>query len=1080
MKLGESSLRFPAPRAAALGLLSSGLLSHLALAMPYATSLTNNAGVVSFRLNQTTATNDTVLVISSEGTVTNVLQLASADPANVVSRGLVTTNLGIAAGTFRVQINHLGTGQPATNSPVIAISGPRGVAVNKNPASPYFGWVYASKAGKGLYAYSADLSDVTGQGTTAKTGGYAPFANTTGSSTSWVPYKVSVGPDDSVIVCDDTDTTGNLIALDPLLNSYQYVLKPWTGVNGAGGTGAAAPVGTDNNHGSLASAIIVGSGANRVLYTIDEDYQTDPASTINSEWNSLWKYDIGASAFPWSNAPVMKLMTPYIRSFAGQNQQVVTGPSGYLYVYQRRANPGQWGIYIVDPANPMDPASYAGMQGGYMWNSQDQSLAEGWPDDLMRDVNGIAVSPDGRYLAAMYYEDLTPQTNSVSGAVWAARANDVVIIPLTNGIPNFPQRTLFRGFGLTVAGRGIDFDAANNLYGVSSGMVLLQSVDLGESGSTTTDSGGTFTMVVPSASVSVQASTPVAYEQGTVPGVFTLTRATSGPLSPLTVFYTLSGTASNGLDYIRLTNQVTFADGVTSVNVTVTPIDDAIPELTETVTLSLATGSSYNVGIPGEATVAIVDNEPPQLRLASVSPSFFEANPYDYAAVVLRRYGDTNTQFSVDTANLSLGGTARSGVDYYLTNLPVSFDPGIVDMPLQLLYPIDNAQVDGARTITVDLLPGTGFSVATNTATVSIIDDDVPAETVLWSDNFDSDTSANWIVRFANLAGVDDYTATFNYDYSSLGIPPAPHSGTDTHGVFLTVNKGGLTSAAGVNLYPRNQSFSGDFALRFDMFLIMGSGSYTTEYALLGINHSGNQVNWLRNSGNGFTNSTYDGLWAYIEADGASLGNNNSVLADYVLNTAPAVDDVGTWGPTVLAYRTADTLSEVFKAPPWTIGAGYSGVPSNPSGSPTPSWAQVELSQINGIVTLKINNVPILSYKNSTAFTSGDIMLGYDDPYDSNGPSSSSVIYDNVRVVRVGGLQITGISLSGGNAQIDFTWGQNDAPSAFKLQTATKVTGPYVDDPSATITVLTPAKSYRAVTTVNGAGPVQFYRIRHL
>src|SRR5947207_13010320 len=102
-------------------MLPASLIPHLAIisalltaagvkATPYATSLTNDAGVVSFRLNQTTSTNDTVLVISSGGTVTNTLQSAGADPAGVLSRGLVQTNLGIADGPFQVYIKHVGSG----------------------------------------------------------------------------------------------------------------------------------------------------------------------------------------------------------------------------------------------------------------------------------------------------------------------------------------------------------------------------------------------------------------------------------------------------------------------------------------------------------------------------------------------------------------------------------------------------------------------------------------------------------------------------------------------------------------------------------------------------------------------------------------------------------------------------------------------------------------------------------------------------------------------------------------------------------------------------------------------------------
>src|SRR5436309_11883116 len=105
-----------------LAIISALLTAAGGKATPYATSLTNNAGVVSFRLNQTTSTNDTVLVISSGGAVTNTLQSPSADPAKVVSRGLIVTNLGIAAGTFQVYIKHIGNGQISTNSPRVTFN----------------------------------------------------------------------------------------------------------------------------------------------------------------------------------------------------------------------------------------------------------------------------------------------------------------------------------------------------------------------------------------------------------------------------------------------------------------------------------------------------------------------------------------------------------------------------------------------------------------------------------------------------------------------------------------------------------------------------------------------------------------------------------------------------------------------------------------------------------------------------------------------------------------------------------------------------------------------------------------------
>jgi hypothetical protein len=45
----------------------------------------------------------------------------------------------------------------------------------------------------------------------------------------------------------------------------------------------------------------------------------------------------------------------------------------------------------------------------------------------------------------------------------------------------------------------------------------------------------------------------------------------------------------------------------------------------------------------------------------------------------------------------------------------------------------------------------------------------------------------------------------------------------------------------------------------------------------------------------------------------------------------------------------------------------------------------VELSSVGSVITLRINKKPILNYTNTTAFTSGRIMLGYLDAFDSVG-----------------------------------------------------------------------------------------------
>jgi hypothetical protein len=93
------------------------------------------------------------------------------------------------------------------------------------------------------------------------------------------------------------------------------------------------------------------------------------------------------------------------------------------------------------------------------------------------------------------------------------------------------------------------------------------------------------------------------------PGRFTVTRI-GNLASALTVNYTVTGTATNGTDYTSLPGTVTFAAGVSTAIVNVTPTDDAVFEGDETVLVTLSSGTTHNLGTAKTATVKIVDNDP--------------------------------------------------------------------------------------------------------------------------------------------------------------------------------------------------------------------------------------------------------------------------------------------------------------------------------------------------------------------------------------------------------------------------------------------------------------------------------------
>jgi Calpain family cysteine protease/Calx-beta domain/Ser-Thr-rich glycosyl-phosphatidyl-inositol-anchored membrane family len=92
----------------------------------------------------------------------------------------------------------------------------------------------------------------------------------------------------------------------------------------------------------------------------------------------------------------------------------------------------------------------------------------------------------------------------------------------------------------------------------------------------------------------------------TNPGQFTLTR-TGNTAAALTVKYLMSGTAVSGQDYDSLTGSVTFAAGSSTAIINLNPINDGVYEGTETVTLTLKSGSAYALAPSSAASVSIDD-----------------------------------------------------------------------------------------------------------------------------------------------------------------------------------------------------------------------------------------------------------------------------------------------------------------------------------------------------------------------------------------------------------------------------------------------------------------------------------------
>ncbi len=245
--------------------------------------------------------------------------------------------------------------------------------------------------------------------------------------------------------------------------------------------------------------------------------------------------------------------------------------------------------------------------------------------------------------------------------------------------------------------------------------------------------------------ITLTATDSSATESGNDPGAFTLQRYgdTSGPA---TVTYTLSGTASNGVDYESLSGSVAFAAGATNVTIPVVPLDDNVPEPEETVILTLNTNAAYIIAGPTTATVRIADdNDPPEFTVEATKPSTYESGlGLEGEFTIHRVLGDTNSAVAVQ---FTLGGTADNGVDYTTsaTN-SIQFEPGITAKTITIT-PLDDAELEGNETVVLHLESGDGYTVGSaDSAIVTLIDDEAATNASLLLEAESLAERGGWVV----------------------------------------------------------------------------------------------------------------------------------------------------------------------------------------------------------------------------------------------------------------------------------------------------------------------------------------------
>ena len=269
---------------------------------------------------------------------------------------------------------------------------------------------------------------------------------------------------------------------------------------------------------------------------------------------------------------------------------------------------------------------------------------------------------------------------------------------------------------------------------------------------------------------------------------FLVTRTGSTGAS-LAVNYAVSGTATGGSDYASIGNQITIPAGAASQQIVIAPVNDAIAEGTETVTVSLSSSASYipsGVSTENIATVNIIDDDLATLTVIATDDSASETAG-DTGTFFITRTGSTALPLTV---NYALGGSATHGVDYERL-------PGVLTIPAGstigsvTVTPIDDGLGEPQQTVSLQLRGGTGYVVGNpSIASITIVDNtDVPVVAIGVSNGSISEPSSPGSFRFTT-AGTGSENVTIHYTVTGSATP-----GVDYAALSGTLSMGRNTTA---------------------------------------------------------------------------------------------------------------------------------------------------------------------------------------------------------------------------------------------------------------------------------------------
>jgi len=229
----------------------------------------------------------------------------------------------------------------------------------------------------------------------------------------------------------------------------------------------------------------------------------------------------------------------------------------------------------------------------------------------------------------------------------------------------------------------------------------------------------------PATDVSIVGGSVTEGNVGTKTLPFTVRLAAAATATVTVNYATVDGTAQAGSDYVAQSGSLAFAPGETEKTISVVVIGDGVVESNESFTVQLS-GPSANARLAVASATGTITNDDqaivPALAISGVSAA--ESQGTFLFTVSLSTAVTSTVSVKFATAN----GTAKAGRtgDFLSTSGTLTFAPGQTTKTVAVTVNNDRL-VEASETFTVRLSSAVGATIATGTATGTILDDDALA-----------------------------------------------------------------------------------------------------------------------------------------------------------------------------------------------------------------------------------------------------------------------------------------------------------------------------------------------------------------